>query len=336
MSLRNVSNSELISRLEKLVRTERKITHLVLLHVLEIEERKLYAEMGFDSMYSYLTRGLGYSESSAYRRLQSARLLKKIPAVAEKLEEGSLNLSQLTQVQKCLKEQTQKSGKTLSTMATSQILERLENKNSYETEKVLAIEFNRPIQSHESIKPQKDESVRVEFTLNKEQMAELEQARSLLSHTCPEGTWSEVISYLAKNFNQKKLQVRQNEQSNSTPRNLNYSSVLDGEHTKSSASASNSFLTQSFAATENSRRQVKRPREYISIYKKRELLRKAQYCCEYSDPKTGTKCISKYQLQVDHVKAWAHGGGNNIGNLRILCRTHNTFAASQAGLSLGK
>ncbi|WP_413613084.1 DUF222 domain-containing protein [Bdellovibrio sp. HCB-110] len=198
MSLQNISNSELISRMEKLVRTERKITHLILLHILEIDERKLYAEMGFDSMYAYLTRGLGYSESSAYRRLQSARLLKQVPAVAEKLEEGSLNLSQLTQVQKCLKEQSQNSGQLLSASATMRVLEKIENKNTFETEKVLAIEFDHPIQIHESIKPQKDESVRIEFTLSKEQMEALEQAKSLLSHICPEGTWSEVISYLAK------------------------------------------------------------------------------------------------------------------------------------------
>lgn len=79
MNLKNISNFELTQRLEKLVRTERKITHLVLLHIIEIEERKLYAEMGFDGMYTFLTRGLGYSEASAYRRLQAARLVKQVP-----------------------------------------------------------------------------------------------------------------------------------------------------------------------------------------------------------------------------------------------------------------
>lgn len=313
MSLQNISNSELISRMEKLVRTERKITHLVLLHVVEIEERKLYAEMGFDSMYSYLTRGLGYSEASAYRRLQSARLLKQVPAIAEKLEDGSLNLSQLTQVQKCLKEQSQKSGQAFSVTATSQILEKIESKNSFETEKVLAIEFDRPIQSHESIKPQKDDSVRIEFTLSKEQMMELEQARSLLSHICPDGTWSEVITYLAKNFNQKKMQGRSNNLSDDT-------------------SKSYSPTTRSFATKRPLPEKIRRPREYISVHKKRVLLQRAQYCCEFSDAKTGIKCSSRYQLQVEHIKAWSLGGNNNIGNLRILCRTHNNLMAKQAGL----
>ena len=104
MTLHNIFNDELILRMQKLVRTERKVMHLVLLHIAEIESRKMYADLGFDGMYSYLTQGLGYSESAAYRRLQSARLLRQVPSVAENIEDGSLNLSQLTQVQKCLKE----------------------------------------------------------------------------------------------------------------------------------------------------------------------------------------------------------------------------------------
>ena len=62
-NLNALSNDDLISRMEKLVRTERKITHLVLLHIAELEERKVYAELGYDGMYSYLTRGLGYSDN---------------------------------------------------------------------------------------------------------------------------------------------------------------------------------------------------------------------------------------------------------------------------------
>ncbi|HEY1078953.1 MAG TPA: hypothetical protein VGE46_02615, partial [Bdellovibrio sp.] len=191
--LKNISNAELISRFEKLVRTERKITHLVLTHIIEIEERKIFAELGYDSMYSYLTQELGYSEGSAYRRLRSAQVLKKNPEITVKLEDGSLNLSQLAQVQKCIKE-SQNSGKLVSPQATLVILEKLEHKNSYETEKVLAVEFDRPVQNHESIKPQQDDSVRIQITLTQEQFKELEQAKSLLSHICHEGNWADVIS----------------------------------------------------------------------------------------------------------------------------------------------
>lgn len=65
MSLKNYSDDVLIQRMEKLVRTERKITHLVLIHINEIEGRKLHLSMGYDGMYSYLTKGLGFSDGAA-------------------------------------------------------------------------------------------------------------------------------------------------------------------------------------------------------------------------------------------------------------------------------
>ncbi|WP_373998806.1 hypothetical protein [Bdellovibrio bacteriovorus] len=205
MDLKRISDLELTQRLEKLVRTERKITHVILLHINEMESRKLFADMGYDGMFSYLTKHLGYSESSAYRRLQSARLLRQIPLVAEKLESGALNLSQLTQVQKCIKEEVRTSGAFLSEAKTLKILEEIENKNSFETQKILATEFKKPIQTHESLKPQADESVRLEVTLTKEEFADLQKARDLLSHVCPDGSWGEVIGALAKKFNKSKM-----------------------------------------------------------------------------------------------------------------------------------
>lgn len=46
-------------------------------------------ELKLISNNELMTRGLGYSEGSAYRRLQSARLLKQVPTVADKIEQFS-------------------------------------------------------------------------------------------------------------------------------------------------------------------------------------------------------------------------------------------------------
>lgn len=202
MDLSQIGNHELLNRLEKLSRTERKISHIILWHILEVESRNLYAERGFSSCFEYLTQGLGYSEGSANRRLHSARLLRQVPEVASKIEDGSLKLSQLAQVQKCLRLQ-KKNGEPVSMAKTQEILSLVENKNTFETEKVLAKEFNHPVEIHEKLKPQKDASIKLEIILTAEQMEELELAKNLLSHATPNGTWAEVISYLAKNHNKK-------------------------------------------------------------------------------------------------------------------------------------
>lgn len=209
MNLSEIGNHELLIRLEKLSRTERKITHLILWHILEVENRKLFADRGFSSCFEYLTKGLGYSEGSANRRLQSASLLRQVPEIGQKIEAGSLNITQLSQVQRCIRLQ-KNSGKTITPEKAQEILSVVENKNTYETQKVLAQEFNLPLQSSEKLIPQKDNSTKLEIIFTEEQLKELELAKSMLSHACPKGTWSEVISYLAKSHNKKPKSTARN------------------------------------------------------------------------------------------------------------------------------
>lgn len=308
MDLQNISNSELLSRMQKLVKTERKITHLVLMHILEIESRRIYAELGYDGMYTYLTRELGYSEAAAYRRLQSARLLKQVPELSEKIESGTLHLSQLTRVQKCLKEKSRQ-GMRISAAEVLTVLEKVENKNTFQTEAVLAKEFDLPIQVQEFLRPQSDESVRLEITLTAEQFKELKKAKDLLSHICPNGEWSEVLGALAKKFNEKNVM-----KSKAKAKAFN------------SASWTAPVVTDGVIVTTVNRRKA------ISVSLRKELFSKANACCEYVNEKTLQRCGSKYQLQIDHVKPVAFGGTNDPINLRVLCRTHNLLAADHAGL----
>ena len=42
----------------------------------EADSRRLFAERGYSSLLDYVTKCLGYSEGSAYRRINAARLLK--------------------------------------------------------------------------------------------------------------------------------------------------------------------------------------------------------------------------------------------------------------------
>lgn len=249
MELTKISDQELLGRMDKLVRTERKITHVILCHINEVDARRLYAELGFESMFKYLTGHCGYGEDSAYRRLQAAKVLRKAPEIAEKLEDGSLNLTQLTQVQKCLRQES-KSGKVVDSHQTLQILEQIENKSSYETKKVLAVEFNQPIQTHEVVKPQRDDSFRLELMLTQEQMKDLSEVKDLLSHVLPDGNWAEVISYMTKAQIQK----------------IKGKSKIEGS-TKIELPPEEKKTTPSFT--------IARKRQHIKITDRRNLLQKA-------------------------------------------------------------
>ncbi len=204
INFKNISDADFTVNFEKWVRNERKSTHIVLLHIIECEKRELYKKYGYDKMFSYLTKHFKYSEPSAYARLQSAQVLKKIPEVVEQLEEGSVNLTQLVHLQRGLKNKAHK-GQIITKEQTKEILEKIENKTGFETQKLLAVEFNEPIKEHEVVRPQRDESVRLEMTFTKEEFEEIQLAKSLISHQCVTGTWSEVMTLLARKINKAKL-----------------------------------------------------------------------------------------------------------------------------------
>ncbi|MBO9666292.1 MAG: hypothetical protein J7501_05715 [Bdellovibrio sp.] len=76
-NISHLYNSDLLIRFGKLVQTERKIIHLVLECISEIDARKLYLEKAYPSLYEFLVQDFGYSSSAAIRRIESARLFAR-------------------------------------------------------------------------------------------------------------------------------------------------------------------------------------------------------------------------------------------------------------------
>ena len=58
-----------------------------------VDERRLYCDFKYGSLYTYAIKALGYSEGEAYRRVKASRLLKDFPEVKEKIQKGKLTLT---------------------------------------------------------------------------------------------------------------------------------------------------------------------------------------------------------------------------------------------------
>ncbi len=85
-------------------RAQERITLTELLEFLqEIERRKLHLERGFESLFTFLVKGLGYEEGSAYRRLQTLHAMNSTPEIKEHLAQGSLTLTNIAATQGLIK-----------------------------------------------------------------------------------------------------------------------------------------------------------------------------------------------------------------------------------------
>jgi hypothetical protein len=109
MNLTKVSDAVLLLQTKALATQEREIITKVLHHLREIESRRLYSDLKYQSLFDYAVHELKYSEGQASRRIQAMRLMVAIPEIETKLASGELTVSYVAIVQTAFKQ----SGNTL-------------------------------------------------------------------------------------------------------------------------------------------------------------------------------------------------------------------------------
>ena len=94
-----------MSRLSALCAEGHALTARLIAHLIEVEERRLDLRAACTSMFDFCRRRLGMSEGAAFRRITAARLVKRFPALLERIERGELHLSTLVLIRPHLDEQ---------------------------------------------------------------------------------------------------------------------------------------------------------------------------------------------------------------------------------------
>lgn len=203
MNLKHLSDKTLISETKKLVDQERKFTTIILHHLKEIERRKLFSEYGYASMVHYAVKELNYSESSAVRRIQSARMLAAIPELEEKINDGLLTLSGLSQAAGFFQREDIKDIEN-----KKEILEQLEGLTSRDTEKKL-FELGKEIPlPPESAKPVSATFTQVKMNVCDKTLELMENARQILGEYKFCDSYMEKLSREAlENINRKKFKL---------------------------------------------------------------------------------------------------------------------------------
>ncbi|MGZ3768291.1 MAG: HNH endonuclease [Bdellovibrio sp.] len=314
--LSKISNSDLEFQLKNLVAKERKLLHVILEHIKEVDLRKIYLERAYSSLYEYLVKELGYSGSAAMRRLEAARLLKEVPTLAEKIQDGSVNLSQIGELSRALKEKEKTCGMKVSCAQKEELVAVIMGRTTQETQKELSLALDVQPKNHDSQRMQQDESIRLEITLTKEQYQKLITCKDLAAASLykeqKDSSLGSLIEALADQYLAKKMKPK-----------ADISPAKTKTKTKTRDTKNAVILaTKTVSETE---RVIKSRVNNTLTPKTRKAILSRDLCCQFKDRKTGRQCRSTYSLQVDHKTSLWASGDHSIENLQVLCFYHNQF-----------
>lgn len=321
MNLNLLKNETLISQTKNLVKEERRAQIEVLLHLQEIERRRLFLPMGFSSLFDFVTKELDYSESAGYRRIQAMRLLRSTPEIQPKIESGSLTLSAAAQLQTFIKSEA-KLANSNSKNREFDVLElatAIENKSSRQVEKYLVSLSSNPNlinQKSEQVRSVSETQTEIKLIVDDTLKEKLDQLRLLLSHVKPDMNYQDLISYLSdkalKQLNPAAKKIK--------------SPVKQKPHQVPPLPTSE--------VNDDAKKQLKN--RYIKSHVKAFVWKRDGGCCSFQSKPLKLdgneiiyKCGSRFQLQIDHIKPFALGGSADPSNLRLLCAQHNRWRAEQ-------
>jgi 5-methylcytosine-specific restriction endonuclease McrA len=286
-------------------------------------------ELGYSSLFTYLTQELRYSESSAIRRARVAKAAVSVPAICDYLKNEKVSLAAVTACAGVLAKEGEK------------ILERLQGKSKDEAEWIAASFNPVPLQSiKDHIKqlvvaspaPQNDlfaattpsnlssdhrdtqsqEKFKISFSVGSEFMSRLKRVQELtfegsVEDCALENIFCEALEAYIEKYCPKEKQKRKEQREARKERDEKVDEICDCPE----------------AEVETKLQEANR---YVPASIRDEALKRDDYQCSFV-AEDGTRCSSRMDLEIDHVIPFAVGGKTAIENLRVLCAAHNLHAA---------
>ncbi|HAG90916.1 MAG TPA: hypothetical protein DCL41_03550 [Bdellovibrionales bacterium] len=311
MNLKHLNDNDLLIQTKQLIQSERNTLVKILHHLREVERRKLFSDLGCKSLFEYAVKELKYSEGQAGRRIQAMRLLRELPEIEQKIENGRLSLSNISQAQSYFREIKKQASRKESSMTINegrrnikilpdklQILESLENKSAREGQKVLlSLSPEVPLPKERERQITKTH-VEYRILVSEELKRKMEEVRSLLGAKSIPMNLADLIECMCglsvETLKVKKFGKR-NGQSDQTP-----TSELQVQTRDDVAGSKGSGKSR-----------IQKSSRYISQKVKFQVWRRDDGRCQ--------KCGSQHNLNMDHVRPFAKGGCSTKENLRLLC-----------------
>jgi hypothetical protein len=332
----SLSSSELRTATHKVVRRSHGVEADVLVHLGVIDERKLYLDWTFSSMFAFCVGELGFSEDVACNRIDLARAARRMPVILEALRSGQVHMAGLRLLaphltnenqEQVLAEAAGKSKRQIEELVARlwpqppvpTAVRKLPGRPGPEPETSPAFSFGAamPVAQPESpllalapppapaprrderrgvVAPLSEKAFKFQFTGSRTCHDKFREAQDLLRHRIPDGDLATIF--------EKALDV------------------LIGQVKK-----------ERFAMGRKARQAPAKDAgascsRHIPDAIKREVFERDGGRCTFSD-EGGRRCGETGAQEFDHLDGFARTHLHRADRIRLLCRAHNQHAADQ-------
>jgi len=292
---------EWTARLQQLLGRERQILVELVLALAGFDRQRGYLELGYSSLWEYVRRAFGQSETMTHYRVSAARFVQRFPQAVEPLRAGRLCMTTLATLARVVTEAN-----------CDAVLAEAMDKPKRQVERIKARLAPKPVPrdvvrkaplpspgkvaaSPVQIEMLTEELTRRHLTTDREFEELLASARSALSHTMPGASELEIL----------KQGLR----------------CIIRDHEKRKGLTERPRPPKQPATSPP-------PDVAISRRVKRAVWQRDQGRCQWPTEDGGI-CGSRQRVEFHHVIDRGKGGPSTEDNLILACAVHNQYAADQ-------
>lgn len=321
---------KIIAHFALLVHKKRLLGVQIIEALLLISRHNVHLQLGYPTLFAFLTEKFHFSESEAYKKIQAMKLSQKYPQILKYLKVGSLNLSGVGLLSSTLlMENCPFKGSELIEKSLGQ------KKRSIE---VMIKELWQQYKDQRAAAPKLILQTPVPVIATTE--SEKKNNTALLPQTefkfMPNALTPQEEKKVERLLKNCRLNVSLDDQqlsawqeakvhfSSKHPKGLS-DQVLVEELLAFYLKEKNKTQTRSYKIIKEKSSPQNR---YLSLSLKNSLHKRAQGKCQFKGPQ-GKRCLSTWNLQFDHQDPYSLGGGHTQQNLRLLCGNHHRYLSQE-------
>ncbi len=299
MNLKHLTDDALLASTDRAVQDERSALSVVLHHLREVDRRRLYSKLKYKSLFDYAVKHQKYSEGGAARRISAMKTLKELPELAAKIDDGSLNLTNIGMARSFFAQEKKAGTNEAPRTAAAKlaVFEKLENVSKVQALAILESETGLRMKAVESYRDLGDGTVEMKSIVTKEAHEIGERLKGLLAHSHPNMSNGELIEMALKALQEK---------------------VDPLAKAKRVANKKEKAEVTTPASKQRVNSPSKTPGDVPAAVSNPVWIRDDGKCAN---------CGSFSAIQEEHVVAVALGGESTVENVKLLCRSCNQRSA---------